>query len=149
MPREANRLRALVQIFVRRFGLLDTSRTPCGHPISTSHAHALMTLLEREGAVPQRVLAGALGIDKSNVTRLCTQMEAAGHVSQARDPNDGRSRLLTLTAKGTRLATELGLASHRRFADLLTNIPASERAGVLHALNTLNEALERLSESTP
>ena len=115
---DTDRLRELVQSFVRSFGLLVTRETPCGQPISPSYAHALMVLLERardRRETSQADLALVLGIDKSNVTRLCSRMEAADHVLQARAPNDGRSRLLTLTVRGQRLAHRVERASHDRF----------------------------------
>src|SRR4051794_33355373 len=89
---ETERLRALVQHFVRRFGLLVTRETPCGLPVSTSYAHALMVVLERgqrKERTSQADLAALLGIDKSNVARLCARMETAGHVIQERAPEDG------------------------------------------------------------
>jgi hypothetical protein len=60
---EAERFRGLVQQFVRSFGLLVATQTPCGHPISVSHAHALMVLLERRDAlcaIPQIEIGRAL-----------------------------------------------------------------------------------------
>ena len=38
--------RALMQEFVRQFGLLSADRTPCGKPLASSDAHALMVLLD-------------------------------------------------------------------------------------------------------
>src|SRR6185295_12767495 len=74
-------LRKLVQRFVRGFGLLNETQTPCGQPIKTSQAHALMILLQVEGdGIHQAALAKKLGIDKSNVSRLIRQLAAKGHV---------------------------------------------------------------------
>ena len=94
---DAERLRTLVQTFVRRFGLLLGDHTPCGQPISVSHAHALMLLASRSEATSQSELGRLLGIDKSNVTRLCSRMEKLGHVRQSRAPTDRRSRLVRIT----------------------------------------------------
>jgi DNA-binding MarR family transcriptional regulator len=68
---DADALRTLVQQFVRQFGLLAESETPCGQPLHTSHAHALMILLHADKAgIHQAALARQLGIDKSNASRL-------------------------------------------------------------------------------
>ncbi|MFI5120293.1 MAG: MarR family winged helix-turn-helix transcriptional regulator, partial [Thermoanaerobaculia bacterium] len=96
---EATRLRLLIQTFIRSSGLLAGDQTPCGHPVAVSHAHALMVLLEtarKARPVTQRELGQALGIDKSNVARLCRRMESAGHLVQSRSKDDGRARLLAL-----------------------------------------------------
>jgi DNA-binding MarR family transcriptional regulator len=144
---DAERLRALVQTFVRSFGLLVTKETPCGQPISPSYAHALMVLLERSRertATSQADLALILGIDKSNVTRLCSRMSAAGHVMQERAPDDGRSRLLTLTAHGERLAHRVEDASHERFAKIMAALAPNERPAMLESLAALNRAIRTL-----
>jgi DNA-binding MarR family transcriptional regulator len=145
---DSARLRGLVQSFVRSFGLLVTKETPCGQPISPSYAHALMVLLDRsrERAVTaQADLAAILGIDKSNVTRLCARMEAAGHVDQARAPDDGRSRLVTLTANGERLARRVEAASQQRFEQIVTALTRSERAAIFTSLAALNRAIATLA----
>jgi DNA-binding MarR family transcriptional regulator len=109
-----------------------------------------MVLLEaaREGnRLTQRELGQALGIDKSNVARLCRRMESAGHVVQSRSADDGRARLLSLTAVGKRLATNVERSSRDRFQRLMSAIPRESRAGVLSSLARLNQAL--VSVDTP
>jgi DNA-binding MarR family transcriptional regulator len=149
-PKEdAERLRRLVQDFVRRFGLLVTKQTPCGQPISPSYAHALMLLLERardRSETSQADLGLVLGIDKSNVARLCSRMEAAGHVAQERAPNDGRSRLVTLTAHGQRLAQRIEKASHERFGHIVASLSREERESIFDSLAALNRAIGALGD---
>jgi DNA-binding MarR family transcriptional regulator len=141
---EATDLRLLIQTFIRSSGLLAGDQTPCGHPVAVSHAHALMVLLEtaRKGkCMTQRELGQALGIDKSNVARLCRRMESAGHLVQSRSADDGRARLLSLTARGTRVAKNVERSSRDRFQWLMSAIPRRSRAGVLSSLACLNRAL--------
>jgi DNA-binding MarR family transcriptional regulator len=137
-------LRGLIQTFIRSAGLLAGDQTPCGHPVAVSHAHALMVLLEtarKAEYLTQRELGQALGIDKSNVARLCRRMESAGHLLQRRSPDDGRARLLSLTARGKRIAKNVELSSRDRFQALMSAIPRRSRAGVLSSLACLNQAL--------
>lgn len=145
-------LRALVQTFIRTIGLLSGDHTPCGKPLAVSHAHALMVLLERArlGASPgQRELGAVLGIDKSNVARLCQKMERAGHLRQARSPEDGRARLLALTPQGRRVAEAVERSSLARFGELASALPAERRPAVLAALSTLNQAIAATSTPRP
>ncbi|MEO8182024.1 MAG: MarR family winged helix-turn-helix transcriptional regulator [Deltaproteobacteria bacterium] len=141
----AEQLRVAVQRFVRSFGLLSSDQTPCGTPISTSYAHALVSLRERGqrgDPVSQQQLGEELGIDKSNVARLCAKMQHAGHITQQRSESDGRSRLLALTASGRRLAERVETASRDRFAQLLAALPSDDtRAAVLASLEALNGAI--------
>lgn len=142
----AQRLRGAVQQFVRAFGLLSSDQTPCGEPVAPSHAHALMLLLEAGRAdqrVSQQALASALGIDKSNVTRLCTKLERLGHIDQARPAEDGRVRQVGLTAQGRRVAERIEAASRARFRDVLEALPsAAEREDAIAAVQRLNDAIE-------
>ncbi len=140
-------LRALIQRFVRSFGLLVATETPCGHPISVSHAHALMVLLEHRRArrvATQMALGRDLGIDKSNVARLCMRMTAAGHVTQRPAPGDGRSRLVALTHDGSKLARQIERASQKRFRAIFAHIKPQHRPVLCESLVHLNAAVAAL-----
>jgi DNA-binding MarR family transcriptional regulator len=142
--KDAEDMRAHVQQFVRRFGLLVTRQTPCGYPVSPSYAHALMLLLRRmSDGLPtlQSDLATGLGIDKSNVARLCERMVGAGHALQNVPPEDGRSRSVTLTPKGTRVAQRIEQGSRERFSAVVARIPTRKRRAVISALADLNAAV--------
>lgn len=141
---DVDRLRSLVQSFVRDFGLLAANETPCGHPIPVSYAHALMVLLERRrrrAETSQANLGEALGIDKSNIARLCRRMEEAGHATQRRDPADGRGRLVDLTDAGVTLGRQIERASRARFGRILGHIHPRRRAALMESLTSLNEAV--------
>jgi DNA-binding MarR family transcriptional regulator len=144
----ATALRGSVQAFLRRFGVLGDDTTPCGQPLALSHAQALLVLLERQerAATHQKDLAAALGLDKSSIARLCARMAEAGHIAQDRSPQDGRARVVALTPKGQRVATQLDGASRLRFQRLMAAIPAGERKAVMHALGVLNTAVGALNE---
>jgi DNA-binding MarR family transcriptional regulator len=141
------RLKALVQSFANNFGLLVTKQTPCGLPISPSHAHCLMVLLQRDRdglETSQSDLAERLGIDKSNVARLCGRLQSDGHATQVRAPDDGRGRIVSLTLKGRRMAERLELASDERFRQILKAIAPAAREPVLASLESLIEAVRVL-----
>jgi DNA-binding MarR family transcriptional regulator len=91
-------------------------------------------------------LAGVLGIDKSNVARLCERMVKAGHARQISAPDDRRSRLVALTPAGARLAERVEQGSRDRFTRVTKSIPASRRPLVLAALADLNAAVETLDQ---
>jgi DNA-binding MarR family transcriptional regulator len=149
---EARKLQASVQAFVRSFGLLVTKQTPCGQPLSPSHAHALMVLLERERlglATSQTDLGDHLSLDKSNIARLCARLESEEHATQQVSPVDARSRRLTLTARGRRMASTIQGASLERFRRVIEAVPAAERPALLHSLELLTAAVQTLQESTP
>ncbi|HEY6559066.1 MAG TPA: MarR family winged helix-turn-helix transcriptional regulator [Polyangiaceae bacterium] len=133
---QADELRRVMQRFFRRFGALAADSTPCGKPLSMAHAHALMVLLAK-GELSQQELGAELCIDKSNVARLCAKMVDAGNVKQRPSKEDGRSRRVSLTARGERLAREVDDASRARFGTLLTGLPEARRDDVIEALQQL------------
>jgi len=142
---DAAALRAAVQGFVHGFGLLNEAETPCGQPLHTSHAHALMILLQAgaEG-IHQAALARQLGIDKSNSSRLVRQLAKKGHAAISAAPDeDGRIKRVRLTASGARLAASVEASSRRRFAELLADIDPAHRQLVLDGVEHLTRALER------
>ena len=143
---QSDDLRRLMQRLFRRFGALATDQTPCGRPLSVAHAHALMVLLSK-GEATQRDLGADLSIDKSNVARLCAKMVEAGHAIQRADEGDGRSRRVSLTARGRRLAREVEASSADRFSALLSAVPAGRRAHVIESLRHLVAALDVLPAS--
>jgi DNA-binding MarR family transcriptional regulator len=126
--------------------MLDADRTACGVALPPSHAHALLLLADAEETLSPGALARALGLDKSSATRLCQRLEAAGHLARARDGQNGRSLRLELTAKGRRAADRIGRSSGERHDALWNAIPASRRAAVVNALETLTRAMASIAQ---
>lgn len=114
------------------------ARRPCGAPLSTAHAWALLELLE--GPKTVGALAERLNIDRSNVSRLCERMEALGEVEKASHPSDGRARLVRLTARGLRVARSVDASSTAHFLGVLDRLGA-DPAEITEALLTLSRAL--------
>jgi DNA-binding MarR family transcriptional regulator len=147
---DAKALRAGVQSFVRGLGLLSSDRTPWGARLSISHAHALLILMEcsQRGYKPtQQDLGKTLGIDKSNVARLCARMQADRLVTQERCSEDGRARRLTPTEKGLHLAAYVEESSRKMFVAVMTVIPPHARPAVLSALEALDAAVRQVMTS--
>jgi DNA-binding MarR family transcriptional regulator len=142
MTDDAANLREQIQDFFRLFGLHEQHRTPCGQPLSVSHAHALMRLLDVDDEAGLRIseLGAHLRIDKSNVSRLCARMEEAGHVERRPCPDDGRAKRLWLTQEGREIAARVNDTSLRRFATLLESL--SDTPGqIIDSFQSLNDAL--------
>jgi DNA-binding MarR family transcriptional regulator len=142
----SDELRGLLQQFIRQFGLLAADRTPCGKPLASSDAHALMLLLEAgDDGMLSSALAARLGVDKSTASRVVARLTESGHVGAAAESEDARAKPIRLTRKGVRLAGEVQAASRDRFARLMEHIPARRRADVLAALGDLVGALEKMT----
>lgn len=65
-----------------------------------SSEYIFLVNLDKEKGVSQEKLSASLFIDKAATARAIARMEQLGYVQRTRDPFDGRSNLVTLTAKG-------------------------------------------------
>ncbi len=126
--------------FIRAFGLHQPERTPCGQPIPVSEAHALSELAG-DAAVGQFELGRRLRLEKSTVSRLVGLLVGRGWVERGRSPEDGRAFEVSLTEAGRKAATEIAGARRAKFTRVLEAIPEEERASVLAAMKTLEEAM--------
>ena len=66
---------------------------------------ALMTLWEEDGRTV-KALGARLGLDSGTLSPLLKRLEAAGYIARARDRNDERQVLVTLTDKGRAMQRE-------------------------------------------
>jgi DNA-binding MarR family transcriptional regulator len=135
-------LRARIQGLIRTLGLLR-NQTPCGKPVSVSMAHALMFLRLNASPMSQSNIQKTLQLDKSSVARLCMSLEKEAFVTQRQSETDGRSRVVTLTKKGERLADSLLAASQNRFNEILNQIPKSHKKAVFDSIEILTSAIQR------
>ena len=138
----ADKLRFLIQQFIRKFGLLEETSTPCGMPLSVSKAHALMELLD-SADITQNELACRLSLSKSNTSRMVAKLLSKGHVQKTRDRHDGRAFRIRLTIKGRRLAKEVSHKSRKHFAELSKRLPPGKTNKIIDALAVLIEATQR------
>jgi DNA-binding MarR family transcriptional regulator len=143
---DVDAFRRAMHRLVRRVGALAAEGTPCGKPLSLVHAHALMVLLAK-GELSQQRLGAELCVDKSNVARVCAKMIDAGHVRQRSSDRDARSRLVSLTVRGERLARDVDASSAARFEALLARVPRERAADIIDAVECLVSALDESSAS--
>ena len=131
--------RHAVRTFIRGFGLLSETKTPCGEAVPIAQAHVITVLAEAEGTkeITRGDLVGELRIDKSNVTRLLVHLERARIVRSLPDARDARQKRIRLTEKGHEIAARLDSASKQKFADLFENIPSRNRKTVIKAIQDL------------
>ena len=67
---------------------------------------SMLTLLNRNPGSNQDMLCKELKIDKSNVTRMCHQLESMGYIVREQSQEDKRRNMLYLTDKGQSVIPE-------------------------------------------
>ncbi len=146
---EVEDFRERLQRLVRQLEQFESHEDIEGEPMATSYAQALMVLLDFHLSSKRPTLSDLvdlLGIDKSNVTRLCQKMKRAGHITLERDPDDRRAKRIELSDEGLDLAKHVNDASLERFEQILESFPESSREELQAWLEQLNaRILERLA----
>ena len=134
------KLRVLIQTFIRRFGLLDQTRTPCGMPIAVSDAHALMELLINPG-IEQMELSRRLGLSKSAISRLLLRLARRGQIQRTKSRDDGRVYNLSLTQKGKSRAEVINRESLMTFKAIISGLSKDATDQLSKSLPLLIKAL--------
>lgn len=136
-----------LQRFVRSFSHGSKGTTPCGQPISPTLAHALMAIGSGDNMeLLQNELVSYLGIDKSNVTRLCVELEKQGWIKRIKSSIDKRQYILSLTAKGKKLRQSLEKSSNLYIDLVLSELPLSHRRQLISSLNKMTEIANKLNK---
>lgn len=136
----AEELSDAVVSFVRGFGLHRPDRTPCGFEAGVADAHALSELFA--GPLRQVELVARLGLAKSTVSRVVSNLVDRGWVRREPASDDGRGVSLALTDAGREAADRLRVARRRRMEALLDQVPIERRAEVIDVLELLHKAAD-------
>lgn len=96
------------------------------HELSVVQLRLLGILRDRRAGMLE--LGGHLGLDKSSVTGLVSRAEKRGLVERSPSPHDGRAVLVSLTARGRRLAEQGTTETERHIAELTAHLTQEERA---------------------
>jgi DNA-binding MarR family transcriptional regulator len=102
---------------------------------------ALQHLQER-GPSAQQVLAELVGVDSTNIVAVLNSLEDAGLIDRRRDRTDRRRAIITLSAQGERLLTDLDCALAEIDDDVFASLTGAER-------DTLNDLLARAVQNIP
>lgn len=87
--------------------------------------------------VDQITLAQRIAVDRSTMADMATRLERRGLISRRPGAEDGRKKIIALTAEGRQVLTIAEAAVVTLSDGLLDAIPADQRAVVLHALRVL------------
>ena len=94
-------------------------------------------------ALPQKELARLASIEQPTMASTLARMERDGLVERRADPDDGRSSLVSLSAKARKKADLVMQAIAEVNAGALDGLPQAERAAYLDSLAKIIAALER------
>jgi DNA-binding MarR family transcriptional regulator len=145
-----NSIREELQVFVRRFGLLNASCCDecCGEQVSMAQSHILFEVRRLESPSMQQV-AEELGMDVTTFSRQAKTLETKGLISRCVSPNDRRVTLLELTVTGRQVLEKIDGYMATQLEKLFSNMTSFERETVVRSLGLLNNAIARVGEVDP
>jgi DNA-binding MarR family transcriptional regulator len=136
----AQKADAVLRDVVRLFLQAQREMTSCCTEATSKECEALMLVTQHEGLTVQ-TFAEHMGLEKTWASRLLVRMEKAGLIRRVDNPADQRSLLIEVTAKGRAEQRKLTQSLNAHAVNLLTCVPAAERANVERALVHLRDAL--------
>jgi DNA-binding MarR family transcriptional regulator len=131
----APRLRLAITRMARRL------RQEAGVDLGPSGMAALATI-ERHGPLSPSEVAQRERIKRPTVTRIVRRLASAGLIDRVRDPEDGRSSILTVTAEGRALLRRLRERKTAYLARRLRDVDSEDRATLERAAELLEDMLE-------
>ena len=142
-------VREQIQIFTRRFGLLNASCCDecCGEQVSMTQSHILFEV-RRAGSPSMLQVAQELGVDVTTFSRQVKTLEARAFISRTVSPDDRRVTLLGLTDEGTRVLERIDSFMAARVEKIFDHMTLFERETVVRSLGLLNEALIQTAQDS-
>ena len=131
----SSRLRLAIARSARRM------RQEAGTDLSPSLTSALATI-ERHGPLTPSELAELERVQRPSATRIVSRLETEGLVARAADPADGRSSLVSASARGRALLRRLRTRKNAYLARRLRDLSD----GDVETLREAADVLERLLE---
>jgi DNA-binding MarR family transcriptional regulator len=122
----------------RLVGLFRWLSPPSGLSLT---AAATLATLERSGPVRLTALADREAVTQPAMTQLVARLQAAGLVTRAADPGDGRVVQVEITDAGRAVLAQRRAVRAERLAAMLDDLSAAERAALAAAL----PAMDRLT----
>lgn len=138
----AQKADALLRDVVRLFIEAQREMTSCCKGATAKECEALMVIMSHEKLTVQSFAVG-MGLDKTWASRLLVRMEQDGLIERIENPDDSRSLLIRVTAKGKGEHRKLTNNLNQHAVNLLGCVPAAERGNVERALVQLRDALSQ------
>jgi DNA-binding MarR family transcriptional regulator/GNAT superfamily N-acetyltransferase len=138
LPRRVETVRAFNRFYTQRIGVLEDGYL--ASPFSLSQARVLYELAHRQEPTAAE-LARDLGLDAGYLSRMLRGFERERLIAKRSSPDDGRQRLLSLTARGREAFAPLEVASREQIMTMLGALSADEQRRLLGAMQSVSRLL--------
>lgn len=121
---------------------LHQALAAAGFPdVQPTHGNNLFRHLRREGSRITEI-ADQAQLTKQHIGNLADYLEERGYVERVPDPEDGRAKLVRLTAKGREVERVAEVTLQRLEDELTERLGATRMAMLRELLEELDDALE-------
>lgn len=127
-------IRQFNRFFTRQIGVLREGLLHSPYPLTD--ARILFELGHRDQLTASG-LGRELGLDAGYLSRILTRLEQQELLEKVRSENDGRQRLLSLTAQGREAFALLDQRSRDEVTEMLLNLNEEEQQRLLKAMQTI------------
>ena len=135
---------SLVHILSNRIGRAFYSEVETKFGVTIAEWRVMLTLASEPG-VSAAEITNSWAMEKMSVNRAIQRLIDNGNVSRSRDPEDGRSYRLSLTAKGRKMYARIAPAANKRYTEIISSVSAEELDIVVAALQKMIVRAEELN----
>ncbi len=132
--------RRSVVAIVRAFGTVQRQMaTHFAQFDLTAPQFQMLTVINRlkNEPVTQRRLARELYVSFPNITVMLARLEEAGLIAREPSPNDGRAKLVNLTAQGRSLLRKIWKVHQRQLEQVMSGLQKDEQRELARLLNKM------------
>jgi DNA-binding MarR family transcriptional regulator len=104
---------------------------------------AVLGRLEREGSMTTAELARAEGVKPQSMGTTVAALEEIGLVARSPHPTDGRQMILSLTAKGSTVRSNVKSAKHVWLAQNIAQLEKHEQEALFAAGEIIRQMVEK------
>jgi DNA-binding MarR family transcriptional regulator len=141
--KESYQFRQMLQILIRRFGLLEKEGAQCcGVSLIQSH---ILFAVQRSGKPSLNELSSSLGLDNSTLSRHIQGLVERNLVNRTPSSTDRRYIAITLTPDGERYENDIAGQMNVYIQEILSNVPQDKRGQVLESIDLILEAMQNSS----
>lgn len=137
---EVESIRDVSRRLVRELGFIRDGLA--GTPLPPSAVHAMLEV-EKRGPVTAAELSELLALEKSSVSRMLHKLVDAGELAEAPGAVDGRTKLISLTAKGQMTLRSIHRFARKQVTEALERLDGARRRTVTEGLHLYAEALAK------
>lgn len=141
-------MRAFNRFYTDRIGVLDRAYLKANYTLTEAR---IVYELGVRGRASAAELVRDLHLDPAYLSRILKAFRSAELVEQTRDPDDGRSQIISLTPRGVAEYEALGELSRSQLEEMLAPLGPAEKATLVEAMAAITGLLDddRRNEAPP